>query len=110
MAIDERLADILRKSLNAVPGIEEKRMFGGIAFLLNRHMVCGVHKGGAMFRVGKENEAKAKTIHGAKDMEFTGRRMGGMIDVDDAALLDAERRIVWLTMALDYVKSLPPKR
>ena len=48
-------------------------------------MVCGIHKDGAMFRVGKDQEAEAKAIEGAGDMMFTGRKMGGLIDVTDEA-------------------------
>jgi hypothetical protein len=53
MAYDLGLAQLLRDDLVGEK-ISEKKMFGGLAFLLNGHMVCGLHKGGAMFRVGKE--------------------------------------------------------
>jgi hypothetical protein len=56
MAYDPGLAQILRDALGGWP-VTEKKMFGGLAFLLNGHMVCGVHSGGAMVRVGKAGHA-----------------------------------------------------
>jgi len=52
MAYDEGLAQIMRDDLCDVIGISEKKMFGGLAFMYASHMVCGIHKDGAMFRVG----------------------------------------------------------
>ena len=62
MAYDEGLAQIMRDDLCDVIGISEKKMFGGIAFMYAGHMVCGTHKDGAMFRVGKDQEAEAKPL------------------------------------------------
>lgn len=64
MAYDEGLAELLRADLAEIPGIEEKRMFGGLAFMKDGHMLCGVHKGGGMFRVGKPRHAEALAIEG----------------------------------------------
>ncbi|GGE43868.1 TfoX/Sxy family protein [Actibacterium pelagium] len=109
MAYDEGLATILRDDLTEMPGITEKKMFGGLCFLLNGNMLCGVHKDGAMFRVGKDNEAEAMAIDGAGPMEFTGRKMGGMIDVSDDGLVDDASRAEWLRLSLDFVKPMPAK-
>lgn len=109
MAYDEGLAEIIRGDLAGVTGISEKKMFGGMAFMLNGNMLCGVHSGGGMFRVGKENEAAALAIDGAGPMQFTGRRMGGMIDVTDAALADDARRAEWLRLSMEYAGGLPAK-
>ena len=109
MAYDETLAETMRNDLGGHEGITEKKMFGGLCFLLNGHMVCGVHKGGGMYRVGKPNEAAARAIPGAKPLGFTGRPMGGMIEVDDTDLHDAAHRRQWLGMALSHAASLPPK-
>ena len=92
MAYDEGLAAMMRDDLAEQPGITEKKMFGGLCFLMNGNMVCGVHSGGGMFRVGKVREAEARAIPGASELTFTGRPMGGMIEVDDEALGDDERR------------------
>ncbi len=83
-------------------------MFGGLCFMLDGHMLCGVHKGGGMFRIGKERSAMALRIDGVSEMEFTGRKMGGMVDVSDAVLADDERRGRLMAMAMENVQSLPP--
>jgi TfoX/Sxy family transcriptional regulator of competence genes len=108
MAYDEGLAQLLRDDL-AAERIEEKKMFGGLAFLLNGHMVCGIHRGGAMFRVGKENYAAALEVPGATPMMFTGKPMVAMVDVDDDAMIDDSRRARLMGLALSMVRSLPPK-
>jgi hypothetical protein len=105
MAYDKGLAQITRADLCDVIGISEKKMFAGIAFMYAGHMVCGIHKDGAMFRVGKNQEAEAKAIEGAGAMMFTGRKMGGLID----AFVDDERRALWMGMSLRHAQSLPPK-
>lgn len=113
MPHDEGLAQILRDALADVPGVTEKRMFGGLCFLLNGNMLCGVHGDkvgpGAMFRVGKDNEAAALAVEGAGPMNFTGRKMGGMVDVTPEALADDTSRDEWLRLALDFVGTLPSK-
>ena len=109
MAYDEGLAQLMRDDLSHFDGIEERRMFGGLAFLLHGNMVCGVHQGGGMFRVGKERESAAMAIDGAGPMTFTGRKMGGMIDVTDEALADDDRRAKWMALSMENAASLPPK-
>ena len=108
MAWDPGLAQVLRDDLADLP-IVEKKMFGGLAFLWHGHMVCGVHKGGAMFRVGKDHYAHALAIAGVSPMAFTGKPMTGMVECNDAACIDDQRRGQLMTMALDCVRALPPK-
>ncbi len=108
MAWDEGLAQLMRDDLADEP-VAEKKMFGGLAFLLGGHMVCGIHKGGAMFRVGKPNAAAALAVPGAGPMMFTGKPMAGMIDLSDEATADDRRRGRLMALALGFVKSLPPK-
>lgn len=108
MAWDEGLAQMMRDDLAGEP-VVEKKMFGGLAFLLNGHMICGIHKGGAMFRVGKPNEAEALSVPGASPMMFTGRAMAGMIDLSDEATADDARRGRVMGLARAFVRSLPPK-
>lgn len=109
MAYDEGLAQILRDDLHDVAGISEKRMFGGLAFMLNGNMLCGVHSGGGMFRPGKEREAQALEIEGIAPMTFTGRRMGGFVEMSDEVFVDDERRARLLTLCRAFVDDLPPK-
>lgn len=109
MAYDEGLAEILRGDLTDLGVITERKMFGGICFMLNGNMLCGIHKGGALFRVGKDNQAAALAINGAGPMTMTGRPMGGMIDVHEEAVIDDARRAQCLALALDFVGPMPAK-
>ena len=106
MAYDEGLAEILRGDLADTPGITEKRMFGGLCFMWNGNMLCGVHSGGGMFRVGKDNQDAALAVDGAGPMRFTGRPMGGMIDATDAAMAVDAGRARLMALALSFVGSL----
>lgn len=110
MAYDEGSAEILRTDLAGETGITEQKMFGGLCFLKDGHMLCGVHKGGAMYRVGKASQEQAMAIPGAVPMAFTGRIMGGFVDVPDPVnFANDTSRAAWLGMALANVASLPPK-
>lgn len=109
MAYDEGLADLLRHDLADTPGVTERRMFGGLCFLRDGHMLGGVHKGGGMFRVGAANVAAALAIEGARPMDFTGRPMKGFVDVSDEAMDDEASRLALLRLALEFTASLPPK-
>lgn len=109
MAYDEGHAQIFRDSLAQLQGITEKKMFGGLCFMLNGNMLCGVHKDGGMARVGKENEAVALELAGIEPLSFTGRKMGGMVDVNLEAIEDDEVRAAVLELALDFVGALPAK-
>lgn len=109
MAYDAGLAEVLRGDLTDLPGFTERSMFGGLCFLLNGNMLCGVHPAGGMFRVGRSNAALALRVEGATPMAFTGRPMGGMVDMTDEALADDARRGVLMGLAVDFVGGLPPK-
>lgn len=109
MAYDEGLAELLHADLADEKTVEEKRMFGGLCFMLDGHMLCGVHKDGGMFRVGKQRAAAALAIDGVSDMAFTGRKMGGLVDVTDEALSDDTRRGQLMALARENVDSLPPR-
>ena len=109
MAFDDQHAQILRKALSDLDGITEKRMFGGLCFLLHGNMLCGVHQDGGMARVGKENESAALEIDGVDPLSFTGRPMGGMVEMTEAALEDKQTREAVLNLAKEFVGSLPAK-
>ena len=109
MAYDEGLAQILRDDLCDFDAIVEKKMFGGICFMYRGNMLAGIHKNGAMFRVGKERHAEALKMDGASPMDFTGRPMNGFIDVAQEAFVNDEKRAYWLELAVKFCESLPPK-
>ena len=109
MSYSEQQAQVLRDALAELDGVSEKAMFGGLCFLLNGNMLCGVHKSGGMARVGKHNEAAALKIDGVDPLSFTGRKMGGLVELTDAALEDRETRAAVLDLAREFVGSLPAK-
>lgn len=109
MAYDEGHLALLREDLHDTAGIQEKKMFGGICFMLNGNMLCGVHKTGGMFRVGKDLEAQALAIPGAREMDFTQRRMPGFVEADDELYADDENRRKILALAKSYVGAMPAK-
>ena len=108
MGYDAGLAQILRDALQG-RRVEEKKMMGGLTFMLGGHMLCGVHKNGAMFRVGPPNYDRALAIPGVRPMTFTGRAMSGFVDASDEACADDIRRGELLAMAQDFVATLPDK-
>jgi len=107
--VNEALAARLRKALARRRDITEKKMFGGVCFLLKGNMLCGMGEDKFMFRVGKEQDAAALKRPGAKPMDFTGRAMKGFVWVDPAKC-DARRLKGWIAMAERYVGALPAKK
>ena len=109
MAYDEGLAELLRTDLEGHDGVSEKKMFGGLCFLLHGNMVGGVHTEIGMMRVGKDREAEARAIPGTGPMTFTGRPMGGMVEVSADTMADDDLRGQLVKLALAHAESLPPK-
>ncbi len=111
MAYDEEFAERIRAELGTFAEFSERKMFGGIAFMVNTHMACGVmgekSEPGLMVRVGKDNHAAA-IARGAQEMAFTGRPMRGMVIVplDE---LEGPQLAEWLEGAVNFAMSEPPK-
>lgn len=108
MPYAEHMAEQMRADLGVEPGLSEKKMFGGLCFLLHGNMVCGVHNGGAMYRPGKPCEAEALAA-GAEPLSFTGRPMGGMVELDEGAFADDATRATLTQLSLVNAASLPAK-
>lgn len=109
MAYDEELAARIRDLLVEEP-VTEKKMFGGLAFLLGGHMsVAASGQGGLMVRVPPEQTGDLLQEPGAEEFEMRGRAMQGWLRVDDAVLADDEVLAGWVTRGLDFARSLPPK-
>lgn len=99
----------LRQQLEGEP-VTEKKMFGGVCLLHRGNMLCGVtKKGELMVRMGKALEAKARQLPGARDMDFTGRKMGGMLFVDAEAVQSDDELQAWLDLCLEFARTLPAK-
>jgi TfoX/Sxy family transcriptional regulator of competence genes len=108
MAYNEALADRIRNVLAGQPNLTERKMFGGIAFMLNGNMVCGVARDDVMLRVGAENYAEALKQPGARMMDMGGRPMKSMVFVAGSELTNddlADR----VNACVRFVVSLPPK-
>ena len=109
MAYDEKLADRIRKALARRKGMSERKMFGGIAFMLGGNMCCGVVKDELMVRVGPAAYEKSLALAGARPMDFTGRPMTGMLYVSARAIRDDKALASWVKRGADYAASLPSK-
>lgn len=110
MAYDEGIAEQLREALGEVEGTEERKMFGGLCFMIRGNMACGASGwSDTMFRVGKEAEAEALALPGTRIMEMGGRRMGGFIRAGDTAMGDDETRGRLIALCLAQAQRLPPK-
>jgi len=109
MAYDEIYAGIMRDELAHLDEITERKMFGGLCFMWRGNMLCGVDKDGGMARVGKELHAAALELDGVDPLSFTGRKMGGMVDISAEAMEDDSVLKQVLALAIDFVGALPAK-
>jgi TfoX/Sxy family transcriptional regulator of competence genes len=109
MAYDEGLAQRVRERLGDDPGITERRMFGGIAFLVHGNMAVGVTGDDLMVRVGPEATDAALARPGARLFDMTGRPMRGWVVVDGTAVTDDETLDGWLAQGRAFAANLPPK-
>lgn len=108
-AADE-LAGRVRAALPGGLAVREQRMFGGVCFLLNGHMlVCPLKDGGLMVRVGPEGLSEALAQPGAEPMTMTGRTMRGFVVVSGDALEEDEALADWIERARAFVGTLAPK-
>ena len=110
MAYDEELAERVRRALSGRKGISEKKMFGGIAFMLGGNMFCGIVKDQLMVRVGPERYDDALSRPHAHPMDFTGRAMRGMVYVTHEGTATGEGLKSWLEQGLGFAASLPAKK
>ena len=109
MPHDEELAERLRELLDGQDGLTEKRMFGGVAFLLGGHMaVAASGQGGLMVRVDPARGDRLLDRPGAEPMVMRGRPMTGWLRVDNDHL-DHDALHAWVDEGVSYVRSLPPK-
>lgn len=108
MAYDERLVARVRALLAEREDVGERRMFGGLTFMVGGHMCCGVNGDELIVRLDPDREGEALLRPHARPMDLTGRPMRGFVTVRQAGLrgraLDR-----WLRDALDRVESLPPR-
>lgn len=112
MAYDEQMAERLRTALEHVPDVTEKRMFGGLVFLVGGHMTVAAGKVGdddILVRVPREDVESLNLLRGATTAVMGGRTMTGWMFVDTAEVAEDDALSVWVERALSVVQSLPPK-
>lgn len=109
MAYDEGVAERLREVYDAHHDIVEKKMFGGLAFLVNGHMSCGVVGDSLMVRVGPEQYEPSLKRPYARPMDFTGKPLRGFVFVDPPGFESDEDLSGWVHASLTFVLSIPPK-
>lgn len=109
MAFSEVLAARVREMLSRQNGITERKMFGGLAFLLGGNMCCGVVSDRLMLRLGESGAAEALSEPHTHVMDFTGKPMKSMVYVEPTGLLSEEALRKWVRRAVAYVSSLPAK-
>ena len=109
MPYDEMLAIRMRAALGPQPGLVEKKMFGGIGFMLNGNMACGVHRDYMIVRVGPQKHAAALARPHTRLFDMTGHSMSGWIMVEPAGCATESALIDWLEQGMSFARSLPPK-
>lgn len=109
MAYDENLAARIRKVLIERDGYAEKKMFGGICFLLHGNMACGIVRDLLIVRVGPQRYAEALAQPHAGVFDFTGRPMTGWVQVGPPGWKPEDTFQAWVQRGVDYALSLPPK-
>ena len=111
MAYDEELAGRIRELLAGEARLTERKMFGGLAFLIGGNMAVGASgQGGALVRVDPERSDSIVASTTARAMEMRGRQVQGWLRVAPQDLRTKRQLAKWVTLGATYARSLPPKR
>jgi TfoX/Sxy family transcriptional regulator of competence genes len=109
MVFDEAVAKRVRSALGKTPEVVEKKMFGGIAFMVRGNMCCGVIDDRLMVRVGPDGYEAALSRPHARPMDFTGRPMKGLVFVEPPGFASVGDLKGWIGRAMEFALSLPAK-
>lgn len=110
MAYDEELAERVRAIAQGTDGLSEKRMFGGLAFLVNGNLAAGASgQGGLLLRVDPAQTEELIGQPRARRFEMRGREMNGWLHVDTDAAMTDDELAAWVQRGLTYAQSLPPR-
>ena len=109
MALDEKLAERTRALLARQPAFTEKRMFGGIGFMLDGNMCCGVSGPDLMVRVGEAGDGEAMRQPHARRFDLSGRPMAGWVLVGPGGTAGAAALQAWVARGVAFTRSLPAK-
>lgn len=109
MAFDDGLAERVRDLTAELPDMSERKMFGGLCFLRSGNMCFGIVGSELMVRVGPDAYDDALALPNAREMDFTGRSMRGLVYVGEDGISEDGDLSAWLERGLDFAGSLPPK-
>jgi len=111
MAYDEELAGRIRALIASEQGLTEKKMFGGLAFLIGGHMAISASgQGGVMVRVDPDESELLLATTNARLVEMRGRQMQGWMRIDPQDVRTKQQLARWVGLGVAYARSLPPKR
>lgn len=102
MAYDEILAQRVREHLHGIPLVEEKKMMGGLTFMVNDKMCVGILKDELMCRIDPDRHDEALTKTGCRTMDFTKRPMPGYVLIDETGITTRQELNYWIGLALDF--------
>ncbi len=110
MPYDESVAARVRSEMFEEPGYSERKMFGGICFMIHGNMCSGVLRDELMLRLGNELAAESLDERHTRPMDFTGKPMKSMIFVEPEGFSDKPGLRYWVDKAVDFARTLPPKQ
>lgn len=108
MAYNAKLAERIRAELEGIPFVE-KKMFGGVGFLLHGNMAVGAYKEDMIVRVAPEKHSQLLKKAGAKLFDITGRPMKGWLAIEPNGYKTAKQLASWVKEGIEYTLTLPPK-
>ena len=109
MAYDQILAQRIRIALQDIPGLQEKKMFGGVGFIIRGNLACGVNGDNLIVRVGTEKHQSALNQPHTRVFDMTGKPMSGWVVVEPTGLIrDVDLR-QWITQGVEFSQTLPSK-
>jgi hypothetical protein len=108
MAYSMELAGRIRAELSGIPFVE-KKMFGGVGFLLKGNMACGVNKENLIVRIDPEKQSELLEKPHAKPFDLTGRPMKGWLLVEPEGIGTLEQLSAWVKEGVEFALTLPPK-
>ncbi|MCJ7529626.1 MAG: TfoX/Sxy family protein [Anaerolineales bacterium] len=109
MPYDQSLAQRTRAELNKPPDLQEKKMFGGVAFLVQGNMACGVHGQALIVRVGPECYEQPFSQPNTRPFDMTGRLMSGWVTVAPKGYETESDLRSWVRQGVEFARSLPAK-
>lgn len=109
MAYNQDLTIRIRAELSGFPGLQEKKMFGGVGFIIFGNMACGVLNDDLIVRVGGENSAEALQKPFARQFDSYGKVMSGWVLVAPGGYASDEDLKGWVWQGVEFARSLPPK-